>query len=167
VTSRKRSAGTLLQGAAAASARQADVRQRKGAAAEVELRDVTSADGGLCACASEKATADAVAGALAAQHLIGQVGQPHARGHGLPRPPLDPRFRYSVLTGKRDCQRALLRYHEQIVACWAALSPGELGAGDRGAVDHESWTAVQMRLAQTGWRPRPNPKPLTPYPDHP
>ena len=121
----------------------------------------------MCMCASEKATADAVASALAAQHLIGQVGQPHARGHGLPRPPLDPRFRYSVLTGKRDCQRALLRYHKQIVACWAALSSGELGAGDRGAVDHESWTAVQMRLAQTGWRPRPNPKPLTPYPDHP
>ena len=148
-----------MQGAAAASARQADVRQRKGAAAEVELRDVTSADGGLCACASEKATADAVAGALAAQHLIGQVGQPHARGHGLPRPPLDPRFRYSVLTGKRDCQRALLRYHKQIVACWAALSSGELGAGDRGAVDHESWTAVQMTLARTGWRPNPPPNP--------
>ena len=157
-----------MQGAAAASARKADVRLRKGAAAEVEQRDVTAAEGGqMCTCASEKATADAVAGALAAQHLIGQVGQPHVRGRGLPRPPLDPRFEYSVLTGQRDCQRALLRYHKQIVACWAALSPGELGAGVSGAIVQESWTAVQMKLARTGWRPNPNPKPLTPYHDHP
>ena len=168
VKSRKLRGGTLLQGAAAASARKADVRLRKGAAAEVEQRDVTAAEGGqMCMCASEKATADAVASALAAQHLIGQVGQPHVRGRGLPRPPLDPRFEYSVLTGNSDCQRALLRYHEQIVACWAALSPGELGAGESGAIVQESWTAVQQKLARTGWRPNPNPKPLTPYHDHP
>ena len=74
-----------MQGAAAASARKADVRLRKGAAAEVEQRDVTAAEGGqMCMCASEKATADAVASALAAQHLIGQVGPPHVRREARP-----------------------------------------------------------------------------------